>query len=60
MTQNLNKVKFEPPAGIFTDEEIFAIGCSLFHLLEAVRDDEVAELWTKALVLACSFHPDLF
>ena len=58
--QNLNKVNVEPPAGIFTDEEILAIDHSLFHLLGAVGDDEVAELRTEALVLACSFHPELF
>jgi hypothetical protein len=58
--QNLNQVDVDPPAGIFTDEEILAIDSSLLHLVGAVRDDEVAELWTEALVLARSFHPDLF
>ena len=58
--QNLNQVNVDPPPGIFTDEEILAIDHSLFHLIGAVRDDEVANLWTEALVLARSFHPDLF
>ena len=59
--QNLNEVNVVPPvAGIFTDEEIMAIDQSLFYLLGAAGDDEVAELWTEALVLARSFHPNLF
>jgi hypothetical protein len=58
--QNLNQVHVDPPADIFTDEEIMVIDQSLLHLLGAVRDDEVAVLWTEALVLARSFHPDLF
>ena len=58
--QNLNQVDVDPPAGIFTNEEILAIDHSLFRLLGAVGDDEVAELWTEALLLARSFHPDLF
>ena len=59
--QNLNEVNVDPPvAGIFTDEEIMAIDQSLFYLLGAAGDDEVAELWTEALVLARSFHPNLF
>ena len=59
--QNLNKVNVDSPvAGIFTDEEIMEINQSLFYLLGASGDDEVAELWTEASVLARLFHPNLF
>jgi hypothetical protein len=58
--ENLNRIDVEPPTGAFTDEEMLAIDNSLLPLLGAVGDDEVGVLWTEALVLAHSFHPDLF
>jgi hypothetical protein len=57
---NLNEVPVEPPAGVFSHDEILHIDMVLQHLAGAVDDAGVVELWVQGLALAQAVHPDLF
>ncbi|KAK7016898.1 hypothetical protein R3P38DRAFT_2785355 [Favolaschia claudopus] len=58
--EQLNEVLVEPPTGPFSPEEMDDLAASLGHLADAVEDNEVANLWTEALILARQMHPELF
>ncbi|KAK7015726.1 hypothetical protein R3P38DRAFT_3570284 [Favolaschia claudopus] len=58
--EQLNEVLVEPPTGPFSPEEMDDLAASLGHLADAVDDNEVANLWTEALILARQMHPELF
>ncbi|KAJ6477121.1 hypothetical protein C8R47DRAFT_985105 [Mycena vitilis] len=58
--ENLNEVPVEPPSGPFSREEVEFLDVALGHLIGAVEDTEVANLWTEGLILARQMRADLF
>ncbi|KAJ7664655.1 hypothetical protein DFH06DRAFT_1324193 [Mycena polygramma] len=58
--ENLNEVPVEPPSGSFSCDEMDFLDAALAHLIGAVGDAEVANLWTEGLIIARQMHADLF